>query len=71
MTSIIFRGLENNNFSIIKFYISRANRIIPPLMAMCCVLLILGWFYLTPVDYRILGKHIAGSSGFISNIFLF
>ncbi|WP_058119684.1 acyltransferase family protein [Photobacterium kishitanii] len=71
MTSIIFRGLENNNFSIIKFYISRANRIIPPLMAMCCVLLILGWFYLTPVDYRILGKHIAGSSGFISNIFYF
>lgn len=71
MTSIIFRGIERNNFSLIKFYIARANRIIPPLMAMCGVLLLLGWFYLTPVDYRILGKHIAGSSGFISNIFYF
>lgn len=71
MTSIIFRGLANNQFSTIQFYIARANRIIPPLMAMCSVLLILGWFYLTPVDYRILGKHIAGSSGFISNIFYF
>lgn len=71
MTSIIFRGLANNNFSIIKFYIARANRIIPPLMMVCSVLLLLGWFYLTPVDYRTLGKHIAGSSGFISNIFYF
>ncbi|SMY17490.1 acyltransferase family protein [Photobacterium aquimaris] len=71
MTSIIFRGLANNRFSTLKFYIARANRIIPALMAMCSVLLILGWFYLTPVDYRILGKHIAGSSGFISNIFYF
>lgn len=71
MTSIIFRGIDNNKFSIIQFYIARANRIIPPLMVVCSVLLILGWFYLTPVDYRILGKHIAGSSGFISNIFYF
>ncbi len=31
MTGIIFRGFEKNNFSIINFYIARANRIIPSL----------------------------------------
>ncbi|HHB1595726.1 TPA: acyltransferase family protein, partial [Vibrio campbellii] len=35
MTSIIFRGLENSNFSIVNFYISRANRIIPALAILC------------------------------------
>ena len=68
MTGIIFRGLENNNFSIINFYVARANRIIPALSVVCLVLLVFGWFYLTPFDYQSLGKHVASSVGFISNI---
>lgn len=68
MTSIIFRGLEENNFSILKFYISRANRIIPALSLLCLILLIFGWFYLIPLDYRELGKHVASSLAFVSNI---
>ena len=42
MTGIIFRGLEQNNFSILKFYVARANRIIPALAVLCLVLLIMG-----------------------------
>lgn len=68
MTGIIFRGLDNNSFSILKFYASRANRIIPPLAALCFFLLIFGWIYLTPLDYQMLAKHVASSLGFISNI---
>tara|TARA_Y100000588_G_scaffold269548_1_gene284949 strand:- start:780 stop:2750 length:1971 start_codon:yes stop_codon:yes gene_type:complete len=68
MTGIIFRGIENNNFSIIGFYVARAKRIIPALSLMCLAVLLFGWFYLTPLDYRALGKHVASSMGFISNI---
>lgn len=67
MTGIIFRGIEQENFSILKFYIARANRIIPALAVLCLVLLIFGWFYLTPIEYRALGKHSASSIGFLSN----
>lgn len=68
MTGIIFRGVEQENFSILKFYVARANRIIPALAVLCLVLLVLGWFYLTPLDYRALGKHVGSSMGFLSNI---
>lgn len=68
MTGIIFKGLEQKNFSILKFYIARANRIIPALALVCITLIIFGWFYLTPHDYSILSKHIQGSITFTSNI---
>jgi peptidoglycan/LPS O-acetylase OafA/YrhL len=68
MTGIIFRGIEQENFSILKFYVARANRIIPALAVLCLVLLVFGWFYLTPLDYRALGKHVGSSMGFLSNI---
>jgi peptidoglycan/LPS O-acetylase OafA/YrhL len=68
MTGIIFTGIEKENFSILKFYVARANRIIPALAVLCLVLLVFGWFYLTPVDYKALAKHAGSSIGFISNI---
>lgn len=67
MTGIIFRGIEQENFSILKFYVARANRIIPALALLCLVLITFGWFYLTPLDYKSLGKHVASSIGFVSN----
>lgn len=68
MTSIIFKGLDSGDFSILRFYFARANRIIPALAVMCLFLLIFGWFYLTPVDYKDLSKHTIGSIGFFSNL---
>ncbi|CAH1522041.1 Acyltransferase [Vibrio owensii] len=68
MTKIIFGGLENDSFSLFKFYLARANRIIPALAVVCLVLLLFGWFYLTPLDYRALGKHVASSMTFLSNV---
>lgn len=68
MTGIIFRGMEQEKFSIWKFYAARANRIIPALAALSAVLLVFGWFFLPPIDYRVLGKHVTSSLGFISNM---
>lgn len=67
MTGIIFRGLENKNFNLFKFYVARANRIIPALAALCLVLLVFGWFYLVPMDFKSLGKHVIASISFLSN----
>ncbi len=68
MTGIIFRGIEQESFSILRFYVARAKRIIPALAALCLVLLLFGWLYLTPLDYRALGEHVASSIVFLSNI---
>ncbi|RTE65586.1 acyltransferase [Amphritea opalescens] len=68
MTGIIFKGIENDNFSVLNFYISRANRIFPALAFLCLILLVFGWFYITPLDYKALGKHVASSMTFLSNV---
>ncbi len=67
MTSIIFRGIENNNFSILNFIISRAKRIIPALTIITLIILIIGFLLFEPLTYRIIGKHAASSLLFISN----
>lgn len=67
MTGVIFSGIEKNNFSIINFYVARANRIIPALAFLCICLFIFCWFFLTPLDARLLGQHIASSATFLSN----
>ncbi|MBB1311789.1 acyltransferase [Pseudoalteromonas sp. SR41-8] len=68
MTGIVFRGIEKRQFSIMKFYIARANRIVPALAALCLVLMLLGFFYLSSFDYKNLGLHVASSIGFLSNV---
>lgn len=68
MTGIIFRSLEKDNFSIVDFCLRRARRILPALVFLCTVLLFFGWFYITPVDYKTLGKHIGSSISFMSNM---
>lgn len=68
MTDIITNRLDKKTFSLIIFYFERGKRIIPALAFLCAFLLVIGWFILTPVSYRALGKHVAGSLTFISNI---
>jgi peptidoglycan/LPS O-acetylase OafA/YrhL len=68
MTGIIFKGFEKGDFSILSFYVARANRVVPAMAVLCLVILAFGWFYLTPMDYKVLGKHVGSSIGFLSNI---
>ena len=67
MTGIIFRGLDTQSFSVIRFYMARANRIIPALAILCLVLIIFGWFFLFNSEYQVLGKHVRDSLYFFSN----
>jgi peptidoglycan/LPS O-acetylase OafA/YrhL len=68
MTSIIFRGIEQADFSVWRFYIARANRIIPALAVLSLFLIIFGWFFTLDIEYENIAKHIASSVFFISNI---
>jgi peptidoglycan/LPS O-acetylase OafA/YrhL len=69
MTGIIYKGLMEDSFSILDFYLARAKRIIPALLALCLVLLTLGWKFLPAIEYAQLGEHVFGSATFLSNIF--
>lgn len=67
MTGIVVKGFERGQFSLVDFYMARARRIVPALIAVCIVLLGLGWFLLLPPDYKILGTHVISALGFFSN----
>jgi len=68
MTGIIFRGLEEGNFNTLDFYISRVNRIVPALLILCLTLLLFGYFFLAPLDFKALSKQVFSSIAFMSNI---
>jgi peptidoglycan/LPS O-acetylase OafA/YrhL len=68
MTGIISRGIDRGGFSLIGFYLARARRIVPALAVLCLVLMLVGWFILVPADYQQLGRRVASSISFLSNI---
>lgn len=73
MTSIIIRALEKTapdrsySFSLIDFYLSRGQRIIPALLVLCMALLAAAWFFLPAHELRTLGSHSTAALGFLSN----
>ena len=71
MTGIVLGGLtsdrEGEPFSITRFYVARARRILPALAGLCASLLVFGWFFLIPSEYEKLGVQIAKAMLFISN----
>jgi len=70
ISRIVFIGLANGNFSFVEFYVHRIRRIFPALILVLLVALILGWYAMLAVEYRVLGKHVAGGIGFVNNILL-
>lgn len=68
MTGIIFRGIEQENFSSFKFYVARANRIVPALSVLCLILLIFGWFFTLDSVFETMSEHVGSSVGFFSNL---
>lgn len=71
MTGIVARGIDKNNFSFFDFYLARARRIIPALFFLAVVLLVIGWFYLSPDDYSRLSKEVDRAILFLSNNYFF
>lgn len=67
MTRLILGPLAAARFSVFGFYLARARRIFPALAALCALLLLFGWFALSPMDYKLLAKHAGASLLFLSN----
>ncbi|WP_180115782.1 acyltransferase family protein [Acinetobacter sp. YH12140] len=68
MTKIIVKGLEKDSFNFIKFYLSRANRIIPALAVLITIIGVIGWFTLLPQEFKDYSQHSIASLSFLSNI---
>ena len=67
ITGIILREILENRFSFKEFYKRRAIRILPPLIAMLVAVILGGWFYLTPEEFKTLGRHALAGLLFLSN----
>lgn len=67
---IILGNLDRGSFSFSEFYARRINRIFPALMLVLAACWLLGWLVLLADEYKLLGKHLAAGSGFISNVVL-
>lgn len=70
ISSIIFAGLDNGDFSFADFYARRAKRIFPALILVLLASLVAGWLFLLPEEYKQLGKHVVASVVFAQNIAL-
>ncbi len=70
ISSIIFKGLRAGDFSFTDFYQRRVNRIFPALMLVLVTCYVVGWFTLISTEFKMLGKHLAGSVGFVQNLVL-
>lgn len=68
MTGIISGGLQRGTFTLWRFYLARARRIMPALLLLCAVVLALGWFLMMPKEYETLGRHARDSLLFTSNL---
>lgn len=68
MTKIIIDQISESKFSLLKFYLARAIRILPALLFLTIIFAIIGWVVLIPEDYKDYGKHAASSITFLSNI---
>lgn len=68
ITSIVAREIANGTFSIAEFYERRIRRIFPALFVVIVVSFVIGWFVLTPRDYRDFAKSAINAAVFVSNI---
>jgi len=71
ITSIILKDLNQSNFSIKNFYLRRARRILPALFFVLFLTSFIGYFILTPMQFKDLSQSIFATSTFSSNIYFY
>ncbi len=69
ITKIIVTQIVEGNFSLKNFYIKRIRRLYPPLLIVVAFVLLFGWLYLLPVDYRNLGVSAVFTLFYSANIY--
>ena len=70
ISTILLTGMERGSFRFSQFYIRRIRRIFPALIVVLLACMVAGWLVLFSVEYKALGKHVAGSAAFVSNFVL-
>ena len=68
ITGLIAKELATNEFSIARFYVRRAKRILPALFTVLLVTTLLSLVLLVPSEIRALGRTLGATAAFISNI---
>ena len=68
ISNYIVGALKTGSFSFFTFYVRRVRRIVPALSVVLLAALGFGWFVMLPFEFRQLGKHVAASTTFCSNI---
>ena len=69
ITGLIIKDLRNNSFSIFGFWERRARRILPALFVVTLATILLGYVFLLPAEYELLGSSVLWLSLVSSNIF--
>ena len=69
ITSLILPDIDARCFSIVAFYQRRIRRIFPALIVVIAFCIVVGYFLLTPNDYKTFGRSVVATGFFISNIF--
>ena len=62
-----FDEMADGTYSASAYFGRRARRIFPALLVVLVAILLTAWWILLPVEFQLLGKHVAGASVFISN----
>lgn len=68
ITNILLTQLNDGSFNLGDFYVRRANRILPALIAVLIASLVFGWVALYSNEFRLLAGSVATSAGFVANI---
>lgn len=71
ITSIISSQISSGTFSLSKFYLKRARRILPVAYSVLMLSLVVGYYVLLPTDLRNLSQAAVSIIGFAANIFFY
>ena len=68
ISSILLRDLDRGRFSLADFYMRRALRIFPVLLAVMAAVAAAGWVFLYQAEFEALGGHLLSSALFAENM---
>lgn len=68
ITKILLTQIKTGNFSLLNFYIQRANRIFPSLILVLFTCTVFGGLTLYANEFKLLGRSVAAGAGFVANI---
>jgi len=69
ITRILLDELIQGQLKLGEFYARRVRRIFPALLLVLGTALVVGWWWLIPVDYAAMARHVMGGAGFVANFF--